>query len=110
MKRTFSLILIACAMFCAAGIRTAGAAQPHLTAAVIADEETYDVVLTDVGTSMVTVVKALRTGLGIELKDAYALAKNLPATLKTKVSSEEAEKLRKAIETAGGTVKVSKSE
>ena len=111
MKKSFILIMISCALLCVAGIRSARAMQPAETLAVAAaDEETFDVVLTDVGTSMVKVVKALRTTLGIELKDAYALANNLPSLLRTKVSSEEAQKIQKEIETAGGTVKVKKTE
>lgn len=110
MKKSFLLILISCAVLCAAGLRSAHAMQPAETVAAPADEEIFDVVLTDVGTSMVKVVKALRTSLSIELKDAYALANNLPATLRTRVSSEEAQQLKKELESAGGTVKVSKAE
>lgn len=110
MKRSFTVIMITCAVLCFAGIRSARAMQPVPAAAAQVQEETFTVVLTDVGASMVKVVKALRTTLGIELKDAYALANNLPATLKTKISSADADKIRKEVEAAGGAVKVSKTE
>lgn len=110
MKKSFILIMLSAALLCVAGIRSARAMQPAETAVILTDEETFNVILTDTGTSMVKVVKALRTNLGIELKDAYNLANNLPATIKTKVSSEEAEKLKNELEAAGAAVKVVKSE
>lgn len=111
MKKIFTLILLAGAVLCLAETRHARAMQPAAGTIVVQEEEqTFTVVLTDVGTSMVKVVKAIRTGLGIELKDAYALANSLPATLKADVTAEEALKLQKEIEAAGGKVKVSKAE
>lgn len=110
MKKFFTLALTVSAVLCLAEVRSAHAMQTAQTVVVSDEEETFTVVLTDVGTSMVKVVKAIRTGLGIELKDAYALANNLPATLKADVTAEEALKLQKEIEAAGGKVKVSKAE
>lgn len=112
MKKIFTLILLAGAVLCLAGTRHARAMQPAAGTIVVQEEEeqTFTVVLTDVGTSMVKVVKAIRTSLGIELKDAYALANALPATLREKISSEEAQKLKKEVETAGGTIRIDKAE
>ncbi len=72
-----------------------------------AEENTeFDVVLTEAGSSKLQVIKAVKTALGLGLKDAKGLVDGAPAKLKEGVSKDEAEELKKAIEDAGGVVEL----
>ncbi|WP_276912057.1 50S ribosomal protein L7/L12 [Hallella colorans] len=70
-----------------------------------AEEKTsFDVVLTDIGSTKLQVVKAVKEACGLGLKDAKDLVESAPATIKEGLSKEEAESLKKAIEEAGAKV------
>ena len=70
-----------------------------------AEEQTsFDVVLTDIGSTKLQVVKAVKEACGLGLKDAKDLVESAPATIKEGLSKEEAESLKKAIEEAGAKV------
>lgn len=81
----------------------------EVTVSSNADEETFDVVLKDVGVNKVKVIKILRTHLGIDLKVAYELVQETPATVAQKLSSEKAKAMEKELVEAGATVEVKKS-
>lgn len=79
----------------AAGAAAGGAA---------AEEKTeFDVVLTSAGSGKIKVIKAVREATGLGLKEAKALVDGAPATVKEALPKEEAEKLKEAIEAAGGS-------
>ena len=61
-------------------------------------------VLTDIGSTKLQVVKAVKEACGLGLKDAKDLVESAPATIKEGLSKEEAESLKKAIEEAGAKV------
>ena len=70
-----------------------------------AEEKTsFDVVLTDIGSTKLQVVKAVKEACGLGLKDAKDLVESAPATIKEGLSQGEAESLKKAIEEAGAKV------
>lgn len=71
-----------------------------------ADQAAFDVIVTDTGAKRIAVVKVARAECKLELKEASALLKNLPATLLTKVPKDTADGLRKLLEAAGATVEV----
>ena len=72
-----------------------------------AEEKTeFDVVLTSAGGAKLAVVKAVKTALGVGLKDAKALVDGAPATIKEGASKEEAETLQKTLEDAGASVEL----
>ena len=76
-------------------------------AAAAAEEKTeFDVVLTEVGPSKLKVVKAVKEACGLGLKEAKDLVDAAPKAVKTGVSKEDAEALKKAIEEAGATVEI----
>lgn len=87
------------------------AAAPVAAAAVAAapvEEKTeFDAVLADVGASKINVLKAVREATGLGLKEAKDLVDAGPgAVLKAKVKKEEAEKVKAAVEAAGGKVDI----
>lgn len=63
-----------------------------------------DVVLTDVGTNKVKVIKAVREWTGLGLKEAKDLVDNVPILLKNAVTQEEAEFIKDAFMRIGATV------
>ncbi len=68
------------------------------------DSGTVSVQLTDTGSSKIQVIKVVKEITGQGLKEAKQLVEELPAELQKDVDKEEAEKLKKQIEEAGGSV------
>ena len=76
-----------------------------------AEEKTeFDVVLTGYGdTAKIAVIKVVRGATGLGLKEAKDLVEAAPSggkALKQGISKDDAEKLKKEIEAAGGTAEV----
>jgi large subunit ribosomal protein L7/L12 len=61
----------------------------------------FDVVLTDAGEKKINEIKVVRAITGLGLKEAKAAVEEAPSVLKSGVSKEEAEELKKQIEEAG---------
>ncbi len=76
-------------------------------AAPAAEEKTeFDVILTGDGGKKINVIKEVRAITGLGLGEAKALVEGAPKPVKEGVSKDEAEKLKKQIEDAGGTVEL----
>lgn len=83
----------------AAGVVVAG---PAAGAAAAEEEKTeFDVELTEVGANKVKVIKAVREATSLGLKEAKELVDSAPKMVKTGISKEEAEALKKALEEVG---------
>lgn len=75
--------------------------------AAAADEKTeFTVTLKDAGAQKVAVIKAVKDLTGLGLGEAKGLVDNAPSPIKEKVSKDEAEAAKKALEEAGATVEV----
>lgn len=73
-----------------------------------AEEKTeFTVTLQAGGDQKVAVIKAVKELTGLGLGEAKGLVDNAPSAIKEKVSKDEAEEARKALEGAGATVEVS---
>ncbi|MEX2514620.1 MAG: 50S ribosomal protein L7/L12 [Candidatus Paceibacterota bacterium] len=70
------------------------------------EKDAYDVELTDFGDSKIGVIKAVKSALGLGLKEAKGLVEDAPVVLKEKVATEDAEAMKEAIEEAGGSVEL----
>ena len=66
----------------------------------------FDVILTDVGSSKIQVIKEVRAITGLGLKDAKELVESAPKPIKEGVSKEEAEKIKEQIEKVGAKVEI----
>jgi large subunit ribosomal protein L7/L12 len=66
----------------------------------------FDVVLTGFGDKKLNVVKVVKSLTGASLMDSKKLVEAVPATIKQAVSKEEAEKVKKELEEAGGAVEL----
>ena len=76
-------------------------------AAPAAEEKTeFDVILTGDGGKKINVIKEVRAITGLGLGEAKALVESAPKALKEGVNKDEAEKIKKQIEEAGGTVEL----
>lgn len=72
-----------------------------------ADEQTeFDVILSSAGAAKLQVVKEVKTITGLGLKEAKDLVDGAPGVIKSGVSKEEAESLKKALEEAGASIEI----
>jgi large subunit ribosomal protein L7/L12 len=84
------------------------ATAPAAAAAAPAEEEKteFDVILTGDGGKKINVIKEVRAITGLGLGEAKALVEGAPKPVKEGVNKDEAEKIKKQIEDAGGTVEL----
>jgi large subunit ribosomal protein L7/L12 len=77
-------------------------------AAAPAEEEKteFDAILTAAGDNKLNVIKAVREITGLGLKEAKDLVDGAPKPVKQAVSKDEAEKIKKQVEEAGGKVDI----
>ncbi len=88
----------------AAPVAGAGAAA----GAEAAEEEKteFNVVLKDVGSQKIQVIKVVRSITNLGLKEAKELVEGVPKPIKEDVSKAEAEELKKQLEEVGATVEI----
>ena len=83
------------------GVSAAAAAAP------VEEEKTeFDVVLKEVGSNKIAVIKVVRAATGLGLKEAKEIVDNAPKTLKEGISKEDAEKLAEELKGAGAVAEV----
>jgi large subunit ribosomal protein L7/L12 len=87
----------AAAVAVAAGGATAGPAE---------EKTSFNVQLADAGAQKVQVIKAVKDALGLGLKEAKDLVDAAPSMLKEGMKKEDADKLKAAVEAAGGKVEL----
>jgi large subunit ribosomal protein L7/L12 len=76
-------------------------------AAAPAEEKTeFTVVLAAVGAQKINVIKEVRAVTNLGLKEAKDLVEGAPKPVKEGVSKDEAEKIKKQLESAGATVEL----
>lgn len=74
--------------------------------AKVVEKTVFDVVLTEVGTSKLSVVKLVKENTGLGLKEAKEIVDNTPKVVKSGLTKEEAEKLKQALEAAGAKAEI----
>lgn len=91
----------------AAAAAVAVAPAAGSAAAPAAEEKTeFDVVLADVGSNKIAVIKAVREITGLGLKEAKDLVEGAPKAVKEGAAKAEAEDLKKKLEAAGAKVEL----
>ena len=91
------------------GVSAAAMAAPAGggAAAPTTEEKTeFDVVLTDVGSEKIKVIKVVREITGLGLADAKAAVEAAPKALKEGISKEDAEEIKKKLEEVGAKVEL----
>jgi large subunit ribosomal protein L7/L12 len=84
------------------------AAAPGAAAGAAAEEEKteFDVVLADIGSEKIKVIKVVRTLTGLGLKEAKDLVDGAPGNVKESVSKDEAEEAKNQLEEVGAKVEI----
>ncbi|MCL6729120.1 50S ribosomal protein L7/L12 [Sphingomonas hankyongi] len=91
----------------AAAVAVAGpAAGGGAAAPAVEEKDEFDVILTGDGGKKINVIKEVRAITGLGLGEAKALVEGAPKPIKEGVNKDEAEKIKKQIEEAGGTVEL----
>lgn len=71
-----------------------------------AEKTEFDVVLKDVGSQKIKVIKVVREITSLGLKEAKALVDEAPANVKEGVSKEDADKIKAQLEEVGAVIEV----
>ncbi|HEY8549398.1 MAG TPA: 50S ribosomal protein L7/L12 [Vicinamibacterales bacterium] len=91
----------------AAPVVVAGGGAPGAGAAAPAEEKTeFSVVLTDVGSNKINVIKVVREVTSLGLKEAKDLVESAPKPIKEGISKDEAAAIQKKFEEVGAKVEV----
>ena len=90
----------------AAAVAVAGPAAGGAAAPAAEEKTEFDVILTGDGGKKINVIKEVRAITGLGLGEAKALVEGAPKAVKEGVNKDEAEKIKKQIEEAGGTVEL----
>jgi len=90
----------------AAPIAMAAAAGPAAAAAPAAEKTEFTVVLASAGDKKINVIKEIRAITGLGLKEAKDLVEGAPKEVKTDISKDEANKIKKQLEDAGAKVEL----
>ncbi|HEU5004740.1 MAG TPA: 50S ribosomal protein L7/L12 [Candidatus Saccharimonadales bacterium] len=91
----------------AAAVAVAGPAAGGAEGGAATEEKSeYDVMLKDAGAQKVAVIKAVKDITGLGLGEAKAIVDGAPKAVVEKVSKEDAENAKKALEEAGATVEL----
>ncbi len=89
-----------------AQVAGSGAASAEAAEAEEEAQTEFDVILKEVGSNKIAVIKVVRALTGLGLKEAKAQVDELPSTLKEAVSKEDADEAKKQLEEAGATVEL----
>ncbi len=84
----------------------AAAAAGGAPAAAAEEKTAFDVILASAGAQKINVIKVVRELTGLGLKEAKDLVEGAPKPVKTGVSKEDAESMKKKLTEAGATVEV----
>ena len=90
----------------AAAVAAAPAAGGGAAAPAAEEQTEFDVILTGDGGKKINVIKEVRAITGLGLGEAKALVEGAPKPVKEGVNKDEAQKIKKQIEDAGGTVEL----
>jgi large subunit ribosomal protein L7/L12 len=84
----------------------AGGAAGAGAAAAVEEKTEFNVILTEVGSNKINVIKAVREVTSLGLKEAKDLVEGAPKPIKEGVSKDEAATIKKKFEEAGAKVEV----
>ena len=90
----------------AAAVAVAGPAGGGAAAPAAEEQTEFDVILVNDGGKKINVIKEVRAITQLGLGEAKALVEGAPKAVKEGVNKDEAEKIKKQIEEAGGTVEL----
>lgn len=84
----------------------AAAAAGGAAVEAVEEKTAFDVVLASAGDKKIQVIKAVREVTSLGLKEAKELVDGAPATVKSGLSKEDAETMKKSLEASGAKVEI----
>jgi large subunit ribosomal protein L7/L12 len=91
----------------AAPVAVAAAAGAGGAAVAPSAEQTeFDVILTEIGAEKIKVIKAVREVTSLGLTEAKSFVESAPKAIKTGITKDEAESIKKKVEEAGAKVDI----
>ena len=90
----------------AAAVAVAAPTAGGSAAAAAEEKNSFDVVLSSIGESKISVIKEVRAITTLGLKEAKDLVEAAPKAVKEGASKDEAEEIKKKLEEAGATVEL----
>ena len=85
----------------------AGGAPGGAAAAPVEEKTEFNVILTDIGTNKINVIKVVREATSLGLKEAKDLVEGAPKPIKEGVTKDEAEAIKKKFDEVGAKVTIS---
>ena len=82
------------------------AAAGAAAAAPAAEQTEFDVILSEIGAEKIKVIKAVREVTSLGLTEAKAFVESAPKAIKTGITKDEAETIKKKVEEAGAKVEI----
>lgn len=90
----------------AAPVAVAAAGAPAGDGAAAEEKTEFDVILAEVGSQKIKVIKEVRAVTGLGLKEAKTLVESAPAPMKEGTSKEDAEEIKTKVEAVGAKVEI----
>lgn len=90
----------------AAPVAVAAAGAAGGDAAPAEEQTEFDVILADIGSQKIKVIKEVRAITGLGLKEAKALVESAPTPMKEATTKEDAEEIKGKVEAVGATVEI----
>jgi len=90
----------------AAAVAVAAPTAGGSAAAAAEEKNSFDVVLSSIGESKISVIKEVRAITTLGLKEAKDLVESAPTAVKEGATKDEAEEIKKKLEEAGATVEL----
>jgi len=84
----------------------AAAAAPAAAVVAVEEKTEFDVVLKEVGTEKIKVIKVVREATGLGLKEAKDLVDGAPSTIKENISKDDAAAIAAKFKEVGATVEI----
>ena len=81
-------------------------AGPAVAAEAVEEKTEFDVILKEVGSEKIKVIKVVREQTGLGLKEAKEVVDNAPKAVKEGISKEDAEKIVAAFKEVGATCEI----
>ena len=90
----------------AAPIAVSAAPAANVEESAAEEKTDFDVILTEVGSNKIAVIKEVRTITSLGLKEAKDLVEGAPQPIKQGVAKADAEEMKKSLEAAGAKIEL----